>query len=107
MSQPEETPIPEAATIKSMDELVTRIALWHKLSLAQAEHMMSIPEGTEASYPDHKGRPVEIKLTGKMLQAFKFGVMTGIDAFLKLPIAYVEETVEPANEPTIDTPQGE
>lgn len=103
MTQETNQPIPEAATIKSMDELVTRMVLWHKTGLAQAEHMMSIPEGTEAEYPDHKGRMVTIKLTGKMLQAFKFGVMTGIDAFMKLPIAYVEET----DEPTTDTPKSE
>lgn len=97
----------QQATIKSMDELVARIIMWHTNGMAQAEHMLTIPEGTEAEYPNHKGKPITIKLTGKVLQAFRFGIMTGIDAFMKLPIAYVEEDKEPANEPTTDTPKGE
>lgn len=107
MDNPEPKSIPEVATIKSMDELVARMAIWHKMCIKQAEHMMTIPEGTEAEYKDKKGRDKELKLTGKLLEAYKFGVMTGIDAFLQFPIAYEEESKEAANEPTSDAPQGE
>lgn len=103
----EQPEVPQAAVIKSMDELVFHMIEWHRKGLQQAEHMLQMPEGFEAQFTGVDGVTTKLELSGDNLQAFRFGIMTGIDAFLKLPIAYVEEQKEAANEPTTNTPQGE
>jgi hypothetical protein len=89
-------------TITSIDQLVAYIIQWHQLGMAQAKHMLEMPEGFESEYTDEEGQTVKIDLTGDTLKAFRMGVLTGIDAFSQLPITYSEADVssgEPANEP--------
>lgn len=97
----------QSGVIKTMDQLVLFIGLWHKSGINQAKHMLEMPEGFEAEYTDEKtGETVKLNLSGDMLRAFRMGVLTGIDAFQELPIAYVDEPKEASNEPTSpDTPE--
>ncbi len=83
MSQ--DTQHPEGATqtvmVESLDDFVRFLAAWHDKQVATLQHMMSIPEGSEAQAPG--GEP--ILLAGDTHKGFVLGLQTALDFLGELP----------------------
>lgn len=74
---------PELGTVEVMDlnEFVSLLTNWHQTRVAQLEHLLTIPEGTEASLGEDKN----IVLSGDSLTGFLIGLTTGLSHLGKLP----------------------
>lgn len=73
--------LPDTIDITDLDQFVAIITAWHQNRVAQLEHLLEIPEGTEASLNDDE----TIKLEGDIRTGFLIGITVGLTQLGKLP----------------------
>lgn len=97
MSDPKQIEYMEATHPELIRKLVTVTQGWHERALAEAGHMLQIPEGTEVEIGDNeKGTSEILKLTGEAHKAFLLGLTMAANLFVELP--FTTMTQEEADE---------
>ena len=67
--------------IDDLDQFVKHLTLWHNAKVAMLNHMLKVPEGTEAELNEGE----KIILNGDMLKGFRVGVTLGLTELGTLP----------------------
>lgn len=80
--------------VVSLNQFVTLLSKWHENRVAQLEHLLEIPEGTEASLNDE----VTVKLSGDTRTGFLIGVTLGLAQLGTLPFAVELEDATEASD---------
>ena len=77
--------------VVNLNQFVTLLSKWHENRVAQLEHLLEIPEGTEASLNDE----VSVELKGDVRTGFLIGITLGLAQLGTLPFAVeMEDTPE-------------
>lgn len=89
----------------SFKDFLEHIQKWHAHAIAQAGHLMEIPEDTEAHLKDEDSSETKaITLTGDMRLAFILGIVTATSLFDELPFEIITEEIPDGEEPNNVTP---
>lgn len=89
----------------SFKDFLEHIQQWHAHAVAQAGHLMEIPEGTETHFQsEHSSETKAITLTGDMRWAFILGIVTATSLFDELPFEIITEEIPDGEEPNNVTP---
>lgn len=70
--------------IETIEQFAAYVARWHQLKLKSLEHMLAIPEGSEATL-NINGTETTVKLEGAALEGFKAGVQLAMIDIGNLP----------------------
>lgn len=79
---------PTTVEVDNLNQFVALLTKWHQNRVAQLEHLLEIPEGTEAQLND----TVSVVLNGDVRTGFLIGVTLGLAQLGKLP--FVAEVTE-------------
>lgn len=75
--------LPEAHSVSDLDTFFQLLASWHQSKVAILNHMLTVPEGTQATL-DGEDAPT-ITLTGEVLAAYKLGIELSLIELGTLP----------------------
>lgn len=89
----------------SFKDFLEHIQKWHAHAIAQAGHLMEIPEDTEAHLESKDTSEAKtITLTGEVRLAFILGIVTATSLFDELPFEIITEEIPDGEEPINVTP---
>ena len=89
---------PRTVPMSDLDQFVRHLVTWHSMKVAELEHVLQIPQGTEVRFND-EGPQV---LTGDLHKGFLIGLSLGLMELGNLP--FVIETEEAAPSASVDEP---
>jgi hypothetical protein len=77
--------VSELVDLKNIDLFAAHLVAWHTRTVAQMEHFLNIPSGTEFVVQINDEPEKTIILTDDVLAAFRGGLATALSAFAELP----------------------
>jgi len=94
--KPTNSPHLDVDNITDLNDFVLLLTKWHTAKVEVLEHMLKIPEGTEASLSES----VSVVLTGDAYIAYQIGLSTALSELGILPFVYELESDDKATPPT-------